>query len=130
VILWKLHIVNYIVLEAFKRINCTFTSHTIRFHNQIIPFLMVFQSSFNLSNTLFVSFLAPSWEPILSDVCDPSASLIQERILWLLSVSLCVHQKQLSWHLLNLFLWLILSKRSTQNKESSLSVHLTPRVSR
>ncbi len=128
VILWKLHIVNYIVLEAFKRINCTFTSHTIRFHNQIIPFLMVYQSSFNLSTTsiyfFFGTFLRTYLIRCMWRICqlDP-----RKHSLTTFCIPLCPSEtinlaplKPLSF---------ILSKRSSQNKESSLSVHLTPRVS-
>jgi len=61
VILWKLHIGHYILLEAFKRISCAFTSYTIKFHNQVIQFLMIHKMLLSISQSLsFASVLAPS----------------------------------------------------------------------
>ena len=56
VILWKLYIVHDILLEAFKRISCSFTFHTIKVHNQNIPFLMIYKMLISISQSLNFAF--------------------------------------------------------------------------
>ncbi len=59
VILWKLYAVHYLVLKAFKCNSCAFMSNNIKFPNQVIKFLMLYQS-FLTCQSLSFAFLVPS----------------------------------------------------------------------
>lgn len=80
---------------------------------------------FNLSVTSF-RFLVSSCESALVDVHGTFASLIQKGIIELLFSSFSVHQIQIIWYLLNLFF--MSSKKSSQNKGSSISANLIPKI--